>query len=1521
MKVRIWGGRGSIPSPLKPTDIREKIRYAILNLPDIDTQDPKAVDAYLDSMSPLRSGTVGGNTTCVEIQTDHNIFIIDAGSGLRELGEHLMKGPCGKGEGKLTFFFTHAHWDHIQGFPFFAPGFVPGNKITIYSVHDMKYALESQQNQLNFPVPLSIMQADLEFIRIQADTTLTIDDVQISNLKTNHPGDAYAYRFTDNYSTFVFASDAEYKKLDEANLRPFIEFYKNADALIFDTQYTLREGLQKIDWGHSSAMIGADIARMAGVKKLVLFHHDPTYSDEQLLDIQQRTHDYQLQDTVHATCEVLVGYEGLTFDLTPSGTVRLQYLVDENSAVLTPTGNFDEAGITQLETQLDQLKEKGWPARLVLDLSRTETLTIAGLKTLVSLRKDEPDTAIALAALPSSVRQVIDLAGLLDYFAIYPTVQAALTGLQASASLNLTGQLVHERYQVESRLHDSWRGTVFKATDIQANKSVTINLLSTSLGEKTISYFLSQAERLANLAHPNITQILDYGQDETLSYVIEDHVEAPSLRDVMAKNGAKPLFIKEARKISLNLINALEYTHSRGIIHYNLAPRNILLAEQTILTNFGLDSLVENRPLFDNPLIGLEAPYLAPEQILGQSPDARTDLYALGVIMYEMFTGQKPFQGDDQQVMQAHLHQLPYPPRDLNPDLSRSLEHLILKLLEKDADERYATAHQTHQILRNLIISDAEDSNFSSLLYAHTRPLLGRKEQLKEMQSLWKTVQQTSTPNLLVVQGEMGIGKSRLVAEFLSRHVDETGATALVGRCDEFGLPYTPYAEILSTVFNRGLVDPNTIADHTGYLIRQIPVLDAILSPYHTAGSNGASYDAQQAQWHFFGTVMLVLAKLGPTVLFLEDATYLDETSVALTRFLIRRARLPLMIVATDRADEDTPSWLNGFQTKNRQTINLTPLPVSAVKTFLQDLMGGQIPQTVVNTVNKRSHGNPYFIEEISRHLIDKRTFVKQENDQWLYKPDGVTAALPPSLLKLFTERVEKLAESRQIQKLTDSARQALSVAAIIGTEFNFDNWVAVLGGEEQADMALDALDEAVGLRLVRQVGPGHYSFDPVDIADVLTESLTDSEQQEFHYQAAKALSQGNENPILISQHFEEAGLPAQAAHYLKMAAEKAKRAHAVNEAICYYVQAIRFVESQDCYEALGELYLQQGAAHESIEAFNDALALAQSAEDVVGQARILNGLALTSWIYDLYEDAQYAASAALALDGTPVIEQATAQSHLGMIAWIQGRLNEAQNWCEKSAELLDDRGDPLRLGGVYNRLGLAYLSKGNLRKATVAFSKSLETRRKCKDYWGQAYCLNNLGKVAIEEGDFDQATQLLSSAQRQFEEIDSPDGLMVVHINRGRLFLRQKNPLRALPLLLKALDVSKKLTKPNAYYLGDAYLLIAEASLMREDYKRGKAATKEALQIVEMAGNQEHIATAQLILARICAEEGLDQDASAYFQAAINAFDVVGSPIGLIRTKLDYAQFLNGHNEGEDGKALRHEALEEAQHLGLSIA
>lgn len=247
--VQFWGVRGSIPSPGLET-----VRY-------------------------------GGNTPCVSMQVGGKRLIFDAGTGLHVLGQSLLpKMPV---EGHI--FFTHSHWDHIQGFPFFTPAFIGGNKFHIYGAiapdgSTIEQRLNDQMLHPNFPVPLQIMQSNLTFHNVQIGNSIHIDDVIIETAHLNHPGEAVGYRVNWRGGAAVYITDTEHypDHLDENVLW----LARNADVLIYDSTYSDEEYSNpkspKIGWGHSTWQEAIKVAKAANVKTLVIYHHDPAHNDDYL---------------------------------------------------------------------------------------------------------------------------------------------------------------------------------------------------------------------------------------------------------------------------------------------------------------------------------------------------------------------------------------------------------------------------------------------------------------------------------------------------------------------------------------------------------------------------------------------------------------------------------------------------------------------------------------------------------------------------------------------------------------------------------------------------------------------------------------------------------------------------------------------------------------------------------------------------------------------------------------------------------------------------------------------------------------------------------------------------------------------------------------------------------------------------------------------------------------------------------------------------------------------------------------
>jgi phosphoribosyl 1,2-cyclic phosphodiesterase len=276
-QIKFWGVRGSIPCPGDRT-----VRY-------------------------------GGNTSCVEMQVGGERLIFDAGTGLRILGDSLMSQmPV-----RAHLLFTHSHWDHIQGFPFFTPAFIAGNHFKIYAMPSpngatMKQRLHDQMLHPNFPVPLQIMQANLEFYDIEIGEALHLGEVTVETARLNHPGEAVGYRVTWGGHSACYITDTEHfpDRLDENVLW----LSREADVLVIDTTYTdeeyYDEKFSKVGWGHSTWQEAVKIAKAAKVKQLVLFHHDPSHDDNFL--------DSLAQEVAIAFPNSILAKEGLSIQLPVS---------------------------------------------------------------------------------------------------------------------------------------------------------------------------------------------------------------------------------------------------------------------------------------------------------------------------------------------------------------------------------------------------------------------------------------------------------------------------------------------------------------------------------------------------------------------------------------------------------------------------------------------------------------------------------------------------------------------------------------------------------------------------------------------------------------------------------------------------------------------------------------------------------------------------------------------------------------------------------------------------------------------------------------------------------------------------------------------------------------------------------------------------------------------------------------------------------------------------------------------------
>lgn len=293
MLVRFWGTRGSLAAPLTGKGVRAKIHNALLKSSGHDVGSPEAVEAFIENeLTFAEAETFGGNTSCVEIDSGTDEYVIcDLGTGIREFGNGVMGGRWPNKKKVFHIFMSHVHWDHIMGFPFFVPAYVPGHTIKIYGGHtELEHAFRKQQSAPCFPVDFDILGADIEFITLDPEKTYDIAGMSVTLMKQYHAGDSYGYRFEQNGKSVVYSTDSEHKFEFITETYEFIDFFRNADLLIFDAMYSLADAYSlKEDWGHSSNITGVELSQRAGVKHFCMFHHEPNYDDATIEGVMNET--------------------------------------------------------------------------------------------------------------------------------------------------------------------------------------------------------------------------------------------------------------------------------------------------------------------------------------------------------------------------------------------------------------------------------------------------------------------------------------------------------------------------------------------------------------------------------------------------------------------------------------------------------------------------------------------------------------------------------------------------------------------------------------------------------------------------------------------------------------------------------------------------------------------------------------------------------------------------------------------------------------------------------------------------------------------------------------------------------------------------------------------------------------------------------------------------------------------------------------------------------------------------------
>jgi len=957
------------------------------------------------------------------------------------------------------------------------------------------------------------------------------------------------------------------------------------------------------------------------------------------------------------------------------------------------------------------------------------------------------------------------------------------------------------RYKVVKFLGEGGKKKVYLAHDTQLDRDVAFALIKAEGLDATARERVArEAKSMGRLgSHPNIVSVYDMGEEGGQPYLVLPLLPGGDVEGVIEKAPEHRMPLERAIKIAIDTCNGLQFAHSKGIVHRDLKPGNIWLAEdgRAMIGDFGLAVAVDRSRLTQAGMMIGTPLYMPPEQAMGGEATARSDLYSLGCMLYEMICGRPPFTGDDHvAIIGQHLNTPPVSPRWHRPDCPLGLEALVLRLLEKDAAKRPQSAAEAREAIQSVDVTLTPATTEGESAVAPSAPdpiyrstFVGRQHELRLLQQAFDAAL-SGNGRLAMVVGEPGIGKTALCHE-LATYVSLRGGKALVGHCyEDASLPYLPFVEAL-----RALVDArepdglrSDLSGHTPELSRLLPEVSELIQVQpRTTG------DPEYDRYRLLDSITEFLRRAAsrqPLLIVLEDLHDADRGTLDLLAHVARSlAGTRLLILGTyrdievDRAHPLSATLAELRRVSAFQRIPLRGLTADEVQRMINAIALEEVPPSLSAAVHSRTEGNPLFVQEVLRYLVEERVIARQKAT-W-----RATSETPPSM-----HIPEGLREviGRRLTRLSDDCNRVLAVAAIIGREFSLDVLQKIADVSEE-DL-LRALAEARNVSVVEEhasIGSEvTYRFAHAFFRQMLYEETIAPRRVRLHQRVAEtieALHTGgaDEHAAQLAEHFShssDADCLTKAIHYGEAAARRAISVYAYGEAADHLARCVQVQDVLDPNDAVRQCDLllalakAQMLAGEPRRVIDDsahrALRLAENIGDRTLAARICRVAldALHRWgslpAFGTPEGRHWAEQAdRFAVHGT--VERIWADVRMGRVRWSDGNYREGAALMKRGLGDARELGDPeaLFIAGFAN-MWQAWGSSDSLAESLKLAQEFTGSTLQDVSVYARLEILWHGGDIFLIHGDRARAEELWQRARDLTDRTMDPYMLLHVPVN-----------------------------------------------------------------------------------------------------------------------------------------------------------
>jgi len=919
--------------------------------------------------------------------------------------------------------------------------------------------------------------------------------------------------------------------------------------------------------------------------------------------------------------------------------------------------------------------------------------------------------------------------------------------------------LQNGRYAVLKKLGEGGKGIVYKVRDTVLNRVVAIKMLKNPVSEgEAYSRFITEAQSVAKLNHPNIVSIHDIGKEDGKQFFVLEFVEGHDLRDLMQASPEGRCDIQTVLRVGVDVCNALQYAHSQGILHRDIKPENIKVTAEGVakLMDFGLAKMLgQPRQTQEGVIVGTVA-YVAPEIALGKGADARSDLYSLGAVLYEALTGRPPFAGDDPvKIIFSHVHDHPVSPDKLNPKVPQPLAECVTKLLEKDPERRYQTATDLLGALRDLAGESPREVRVplpKPSVAASGPQSYGVREvklidRVEEMALLREAVDRAvrGEGGLVFLYGEPGIGKTRLARE-IGAYGRLRGMQVLSGRCPALfrmdGVPpYILWNEVIKDYLE--MCTPQQLYRAIGLypseVCKLVPQIKEKLGTVPMSPPLSPE-DERDRLFEAVSQFVTNISKESPLLVVLDDLQWTDQSSLLLLHYLARGVQKePMLLLGTYRhTDIDEKHALSPVLTELNRERLLQPIRLrrmsqsDTLEMIKQILEQDDVPREFCELLYEKTGGNPFFIEETIKSLQEEEIIFREEN-KWMIKD---TSRIE------FPETVKRVIEAR-IGRLDEPSQHILTMASFLGKDFTFEALQGVMGFEEEK--LLESMERILKTGLIKERivrGEESYSFADVVVREVVHEEVSLLRHKKLHGVVGYALEKVyvdriDEHLGELAYHFLEGGYKDKALEFFLRAAEKAVKVYAHGEASAYFQSALSVLEEMEgepqkkgyVLEKLGDAKEALGEHDASTKHWNEALLLWKKLDENEKVSRIDRKIAkVLFYVMDDKEKAEEHCREASKISEAMLesVELASLYSDSAWMQWYVGDYDAARLSAEKAIKLAERLNAQDILADSYRKLGVI-VRPSDAKKAIEFEEKALKIAldNNCLEVAVRAY--NNL--------------------------------------------------------------------------------------------------------------------------------------------------------------------------------------------------